>query len=249
MLERVERRISYKTLIEAFPLISAALALTLVTFAFAGCGETQTNDAGSAEQSSVSAEAESGVIKPAELGYTVSENMPDGIYNVDLDVSTLAEQEDGTYKIHATIEAYDIYDIVDMNTMKEGDTIQVAGQEVKIDSVTKNDSGLISINGGTEEGGYDFISLESEDGNGYRTVTMDDYPLYYSMGETDLTISAAVKVSDALGDDPSAEPTVVEGSDFASYMQEHSADAWTCGSTSVSIENGQVVEVNRIWVP
>lgn len=231
---------------------SAALALTLVTFAFAGCGQDQKSDAGSA--SSVSAEAsadtESGnVIKPAEIGYTVSDGVPDGIYHVDLDVSTLAEQSDGTYKIHATIEEYDTYDLVDINTMKEGDTIQVAGQDVKIDSVTKNDSGLISVNGGTEEGGYDFISLESEDGNGYRTITMDDYPLYYSMGETDLTISSSVKVSDALGDDPSAEPTVVEGSDFASYMQEHSADAWTCGSTSVSVENGQIVEINRIWVP
>lgn len=234
---------------------AAVLALSMMTFGFAGCGQNNSST-GSASDSEISvnasADAEnSGVISPAPLGYTVSAEMPDGTYHVDLDVSTLAEQSDGTYRIHATIEDYDIYDQVDMNNMKVGDTIKVAEKDVKVESLERDDSnGIITINGGTEEGGYDFTPLEADNGNGYRTLTMDDYPVYYVVGETDLTISANVKLSDGFGlDSPSEAPVTVDHNGFAKHMQENYPEYWTCGSTSVVVENGQVTEINRVWVP
>ena len=91
---------------------AAVLALSMMTFGFAGCGQnnSSTGSASDSETSvNASADAEdSGVISPAPLGYTVSAEMPDGTYHVDLDVSTLAEQSDGTCRIHATIEDSEI---------------------------------------------------------------------------------------------------------------------------------------------
>ncbi len=230
---------------------AAVIALALMAFGFAGCGQENTGSAGNgASVDAASADAENdGVIKPNDLGYTVSDPMPDGTYHVDLDVSTLAEQSDGTYRIHAVIEDYDTYDQVDMNNMKAGDTIQVAGKDVKIESVERDESnGIISINGGTEQDGYDFTPME--DTNGYRTLEMDDYPVYYVVDETDLTISDSVTLSDALGlNSPTEAPVNVDYSGFAKYMQENYSDNWTCGSTSVVIENGVVSQINRIWVP
>lgn len=231
---------------------AAVLALSLTAFGFTGCGQSNST-AGSADNGSsvsASADSESGnAIKPNPLGYTVSENMPDGTYSVDLDVSTLEEQADGTYKIHATIEAYDTYDIVDMHNLKAGDTIQVAGQDMKVETVETDESnGMITVNGGIEEGGC-YLTPMPDDSNGYRTMSMDDYPVYYVVGETDLTISDSVKLSDAFGGEPSDAPTTVDYSGFAKYMQENNSDYWNCNSTSVLIENGQVTQINRIWVP
>ena len=222
-------------------------ALSLMAFGFAGCGQ---NDASDASSAGTSAGTEgSSYIASQEPGYTVSDSMPDGIYSVDLDLSTLAQQDDGTYKVHATIEAYDTYDLVEINQMKEGDTVQVAGQDILVESVETTDTGIISVNGGTEEGGYDFAPI-GDDSNGYRTVTLDDYPLYYAVGETDLTIADTAELSDAYGGESTDEPTKVSGIDnVISYMQENYADAWTCGSTSVTIESGVVTQVDRIWVP
>ncbi|MFR5373238.1 MAG: hypothetical protein ACLTGJ_06775 [Faecalibacterium prausnitzii] len=49
-----------------------------------------------------------------------------------------------------------------------------------VEKIEKNeDNGTVSINGGIEEGGVDLW----RSGDVYRTVTYDDYPVYYMMGE------------------------------------------------------------------
>lgn len=227
------------------------MSLSLAAFAFAGCGADTAADSASAPASAdTTGTTEENVILPQDAELDLSAAIPDGTYSVTLDTSTLAENEDGTFTIHAEIDTYDVYDIVDINTMKEGDTIRIAQEDVKIETLTKDDStGSIDVNGGSMEGGYSIIPL-GEDSNGYRTIATDDYPIYYAVGETDLTISKDVKVSDSLGlENPSDAPTVVDAGSLIEYMQGTSPESWNCYSTGVVVQDGLVTEIERIWIP
>lgn len=57
-----------------------------------------------------------------------------------------------------------------------------SGRERCGDEHRKNDEyHLVSINGGMEQPSG--LDLKLEDDDTYRTMTFDDYPLYYEMGE------------------------------------------------------------------
>ena len=72
------------------------------------------------------------------------------------------------------------------NTETKADTETVA--EDNADSET----GSVQINGGIENDGIDLM----EDDGLYRTVTLDDYPVYYSVGKVTLPLSEDVTFED-----------------------------------------------------
>ena len=61
----------------------------------------------------------------------------------------------GAMQMDVTVYTYDLYDMVDMAGLKEGDTIVIREQEVEISSIERTERGIL-INGGLDENGYEF---------------------------------------------------------------------------------------------
>ena len=73
---------------------------------------------------------------------------------------------------------------------------------VAVESIEKNDQyHLVTINGGMEE--QYGLDLKLED-DAYRTMTFDDYPVYYEMGEKTMPLAGGVVLKDSSAD-PQAE--------------------------------------------
>ena len=117
---------------------------------------------------------------------------------------------------------------------------------VAVESIEKNDQyHLVSINGGMEEQyGLDLLL----DDDTYRTMTFDDYPVYYEMGEKTLPLAEDVVLKDSSAD-PQAEAVETTGASAVAAAINEDPDNWTVYNTTLVVQGGKVQEVRRIWVP
>ena len=116
-----------------------------------------------------------------------------------------------------------------------------------VTSIEKNDEyHLVSINGGMEQPGG--LDLKLEDDDTYRTMTFDDYPLYYEMGEKKMPLAEDVVLKDSSAD-PQAEAVETTGADAVAAAINADPDNWTTYNTTLVVQGGKVLEVRRIWVP
>ena len=116
-----------------------------------------------------------------------------------------------------------------------------------VTSIEKNDEyHLVSINGGMEQPGG--LDLKLEDDDTYRTMTFDDYPLYYEMGEKTMPLAEDVVLKDSSAD-PQAEAVETTGADAVAAAINADPDNWTTYNTTLVVQGGKVLEVRRIWVP
>ena len=106
------------------------------------------------------------------------------------------------------------------------------------------DNGTVSINGGIEEGGVDLW----RSGDIYRTVTYDDYPVYYMMGELVLPVDDSVTLSDSSAS-VDAVPVETNGAIEVGKAVSEDKDDWTPYNTTVFTKDGVVSNILRIWVP
>ena len=155
----------------------------------------------------------------------------------------------------ANVFSYDLYKKEDIENLAAGDkiTFHEEGAEqnqlttVEVNSIEKNDQyGLVSINGGMEESGG--LDLKPEDDDTYRTMTFDDYPVYYEMGEKTLPLADGVVLKDSSAD-PQAEEMETTGASAVAAAINAGPDNWTVYNTTLVVQGGRVQEVRRIWVP
>ena len=153
------------------------------------------------------------------------------------------------------IKFYQLYKKEDIENLAVGDKITfheegAAWNQVVNDAVTsieKNDEyHLVSINGGMEQPGG--LDLKLEDDDTYRTMTFDDYPLYYEMGEKTMPLAEDVVLKDSSAD-PQAEAVETTGVDAVAAAINADPDNWTTYNTTLVVQGGKVLEVRRIWVP
>ena len=232
------------------------LALTLV-----GCGAVkpeqevteesmiaQTEENTAVQEESTVAQEEN--TKPQE-GKTISP-LPVTIDMEQLDNCTVAvsfEEGDayvddtGIMRLDATVYTYDLYDMVDISLLEEGDTIVIRNQEVPVTSLEKNEYGLVIINGGEENGGYD---LYTDDSGVYYEMGFNDTKAYYPLGETTIRVSVDFKFYD--NSDLEAGEKMFYPGDFliddAGIRYDFNAN-----NTTIVIEDGQIIAMNRIYTP
>lgn len=232
------------------------LALTLV-----GCGAVkpeqevteesmiaQTEENTAVQEESTVAQEEN--TKPQE-GKTISP-LPVTIDMEQLDNCTVAvsfEEGDayvddtGIMRLDATVYTYDLYDMVDISLLEEGDTIVIRNQEVPVTSLEKNEHGLVIINGGEENGGYD---LYTDDSGVYYEMGFNDTKAYYPLGETTIRVSVDFKFYD--NSDLEAGEKMFYPGDFliddAGIRYDFNAN-----NTTIVIEDGQIIAMNRIYTP
>ena len=104
--------------------------------------------------------------------------------------------------------------------------------------------GYISINGGIENNG---IELTEDDGL-YRTVTMNDYPVYYVVGTISIPLADDMTFEDH--EDWEKEPDgVVSDVEGLKEALENENGVFCCNNTVVTVRQEKIVQVIRYWVP
>ena len=232
--------------------ILAVLAAGIALTACGGSGTPTSTSASSAVPAS-SHVAEEGVTEPIDLLTGTLDDLDDPDTVTFVPASIVSGIQDG--KLTAKVFSYDRYKKEDIEKLAVGDKItfheegaawnQVVNAEVT--SVERNDQyHLVSINGGMEQPGG--LDLKLEDDDTYRTMTFDDYPVYYEMGEKTLPLAEDVVLKDSSAD-PQAEAVETTGASAVAAAINADPDNWTVYNTTLVVQGGRVQEVRRIWVP
>ena len=232
--------------------ILAVLAAGIALTACGGSGTPASTPASSAVPAS-SHVAEEGVTEPIDLLTGTLDDLDDPDTVTFIPASIVSGVQDG--KLTAKVFSYDRYKKEDVENLAVGDKItfheegaawnQVVNAEVT--SVERNDQyHLVSINGGMEQPGG--LDLKLEDDDTYRTMTFDDYPLYYEMGEKTMPLAEDVVLKDSSAD-PQAEAVETDGTDAVAEAVNAEPDGWMPNNTLVFTEDGTISSIVRIWVP
>ena len=229
--------------------VTAILAVGIL----AGCGSSNST-AGSAASAPASGMESSAA--SSEAAGEMGDVLP-------IDAGDLNEIKTGSYKFAASITkvadgqatlsvyGYDSYLPEDIDALQEGSVLRIHDQgdttvtKLTVTSIDRDaDNGYVTINGGIEAGGVE-LTLDHDV---YRTVTFDDYPLYYEMGEKTMPLAEDVVLKDSSAD-PQAEAVETTGADAVAAAINADPDNWTTYNTTLVVQGGKVLEVRRIWVP
>ena len=230
------------------------LAVLAAGIALTACGSSGT-PASTPASSAVPASshvAEEGVTEPINMLTWTLDDLDDTQTTTFVSASITSGVQDG--KLTAKVFGYDIYKKEDIENLAVGDKITFHEEgaawnqfvTVAVESIEKNDQyHLVTINGGMEE--QYGLDLKLED-DAYRTMTFDDYPLYYEMGEKTMPLADDAVLKDSSAD-PQAEAVETTGADAVAAAINADPDNWTVYNTTLVVQGGKVQEVRRIWVP
>ena len=170
--------------------------------------------------------------------------LADGGYSVGFEAKDLVKGENG-YELTVEVYEYDRYEKEAIDNLESGDQIQVCNEVIDVESVERNpEYGYISINGGIENNG---IELTEDDGL-YRTVTMNDYPVYYVVGTISIPLADDMTFEDH--EDWEKEPDgVVSDVEGLKEALENENGVFCCNNTVVTVRQEKIVQVIRYWVP
>ena len=225
-----------------------ALGITMV-----GCG-TPGSTAGSAAASTTSttsSEAQKTEVQPMQ-GVLLSDPLSDGTYHISFESDKVGVGERRNTINDVVVYDYDRYTAPEIEALREGDTIatHLNGTEeitaLTVDSIERENN-YVTINGGIEEGGIDLCKEDDY----YRTLTWDDFPVYYEVGVAkQLAMAEDIELSDGAADFE-ADPVIVKGDRAVCDAMSNEEDGygWNAGNTTVTIQNGEMTHVDRIWVP
>ena len=233
-------------------LLAGVLALSVLT----GCSSASAASATSSMAASMAAAspaASSEVVSPAEgivlpIAQGSLEEMKTGSYQFAADITSVDAKK---HQMTMTVYAYDSYRTEDIDGLEAGEAIRihpdgaVEAQDLTVESIERNEeTGIVSINGGIEQGGVDLWRSNDV----YRTVTYDDYPVYYMVGELVLPMDENITLSDSSsGVDAASVET--NGTNGVASAVGADLDSWTEYNTTVSTTDGKVSNIFRIWVP
>lgn len=180
----------------------------------------------------------------APLPTTVDVNNLDNCtVSVSLEKGGIYKDDSGEAQMKVTVYTYDLYDMVDISKLRGGDTIVIRGEDVVIEALERTESGAVLINGGLDLGGYE---LRTHDNTVYYEIGYSDAKSWYSVGEAGLEVSDDFVFTDA--SDPDKEPVTYTFEDLAA---EDSSVAYYFfpDNTTITIENGVIISMERIYTP
>ena len=223
-------------------ILALLLALCLL---LAGCANLQGETDVPVEEEII----EEVVEEPAQTGKmilplpdTTMENLTDAILPVSLEKGDAYVDDDGILQMDVTVYTYDKYDMVDIAMLEVGDTIVGYAGKVEVTSIERNDAGFVIINGGLEAGGFDLVT---DDEGVFFEMGYNDAKNWYEVGTATLRVSA-----DMVGSD-NADPELGEVTFYPGDLLNDSIENFhfTPHNTTVRVEGGQIVEMNRRYVP
>ena len=193
-------------------------------------------------ESSGSTEQEGMKISIYPLPDSTMDNLMDAILPVSIEEGGVYVDDSGNMKMNVKIYSYDMYDMVDISMMKEGDTFVTNAGEVEVSSLERSEEGRIYVNGGLENGGFDLAT--NDDGIFFETG-YSDIKNWYEVGEATIGISAEFKGYDN-ADPEQGEIVFYSDSLLNGEVTDYN---FTPHNTTIRVEGGQIVEMNRRYVP
>ena len=178
----------------------------------------------------------------APLPDTVMENLTDAVLSVSLEEGDAYVDDTGIMRMDLKIYTYDKYDIVDISALKVGDILVTHAGDVEVASLECSETGMISINGGLEAGGLDLVT---DDSTIYFETGMNDAKNWYEAGEATIRVSVDFKFLDNR-DPEQGEVLFYPGSFLIGEVTNYD---FTPYNTTIRVENGQIIEMNRIYIP
>ena len=214
-------------------ILSIILAVILSLGMLAGCGtKTETE----------SKEPNVNVISP--LPETIDINALDNCtVAISLEKGGAYVNDSGKMVMDVTVYFYELYDIVDIASLKENDVILRKNEEVKVTEIERLETGLVRINGGEENGGFDLVSNDS---TVYYESGMNDIKAYYELGSVTLPVSDEFEYVDESDLDADAKKY------FAGDFLKDDAGIeynFSPNNTSIVIENGTIIKMNKTYMP
>ena len=232
-------------------ILSIIMVLTLCFALFAGCGDETKPEADVKPETEAKSEPEAKPEEAEEKGSVVSP-LPETVDVANLENCTVAASlekgdayvdDSGKMMMKVKVYTYDLYDMVDIASLKENDVIIHRGEEVKVTEIERLESGLIHINGGEENGGFDLIS------NGdtvYYEIGMNDLKAYNEIGEAVLPVSTEFIYTDS-SDIEAAAKEYYPG-DFLTDNAGIEYD-FHPNNTSIVIEDGVIIGMEKVYNP
>lgn len=178
----------------------------------------------------------------APLPDTTMENLTDAILAVSLEEGGAYVDDEGVMQMNLKIYSYDKYDMVDVAGLKVGDIIFGHSGSVTVTSIQQNEAGTISINGGLDGEGFDLVT--EEDGIFYERG-YNDSKNWYEVGTATIRVSADFEGFDN-ADLDLGEVVIYPGDFLVGAVTNYD---FTPYNTTIRVEGGQIVELNRVFIP
>ncbi len=207
-----------------------------------GCGATKEKENNRIESETEVDETQvNNTILPLPVSVDIN-NIDNCTLAVSLEQGDAYVDDTGAMQMDVTVYTYDLYDMIDMAALKEGDTIVIREQEVKITSIERNERGIL-INGGLDNGGYEF---GTDDTTVWYESGYSDAKSYYELGKATIRVSADMNFYDS-SDLDKGEVMYYPGdflTDKAGIVYHFVPD-----NTRIVIEDGKIIEMYRSYMP
>lgn len=204
--------------------------------------EQKTSETARTELQESSAATVPEMVVVAPLPVTIDmEHLDNCTVAISLEEGDVYVDDTGAMQMDVTVFVYDLYDMVDIALLEEGDTIVIREEEVKVSALERSENGKVIINGGLDVGGYE---LYTDDDTVFYERGYSDVKSYYELGKATLSISAEFTYTDASDLDKDAVVYPV-GEFLAAGIDYH----FNPNNTIITIQDGVVVEMKRVYIP
>ena len=176
------------------------------------------------------------------LSDTTMENLTDAILSVSLEEGDADVDDTGKMQMDLKIYTYDQYDLVDISALKVGDTLITHSGDVEVTALEQNSNGMIHINGGLDNGGFDLVT---DDSGVYYETGYNDHKNWYEVGTATIRVSVDFVFTDN-ADPEQGEVIYYPGSFLIGEVTNYD---FTPYNTTIRVEEGQIVEMNRRYIP
>ena len=218
------------------------MIITLVVcLLLTGCGSVAPE---AAETASTTAATEQ--TAPASKIYplpdTTMDNLTDAFLSISLEEGNAYVDDTGKMQMDLKIFSYDKYDMVDISMLKVGDILVTHAGEVEITTLTREENGTILINGGLYEDGFDLVTDET---GIFHERGYNDAKNWYEVGEATIRVSVDFMYYDT-SDLDRGEVLYYPGSFLIGEVTDY---YFTPYNTTIRVENSQIVEMYRVYIP
>ena len=196
----------------------------------------------SAVTQATEAPTEENARKILPLPDTTMEEVNNAILSVSLEEGDAYVDDTGKMQMDLTIYSYDRYDMVDIASLAVGDIIVTHDGEVEIASLERGETGTVYINGGFDNDGLD---LTTDEGGVYFQRGFSDHKIWYEAGEVTLRVSTDLQFYDN-ADLEQGEVIFYSGSFLVGEVTNYD---FTPYNTTVRVEDGQIMEMIRRYIP
>lgn len=204
--------------------------------------EEQSTEVVEDQQTATSEKKEAATVIPLPVTIDIMK-LEDCMAAISLEKGNFYTDKTGAVIMDVTVFVYDLYDMADISMIKEGDTILRGQEEILISSIECNENGLVLINGGLDNGGFE---LYTEENTVYYERGYSDMKSYYELGKVSLPVSPDFIYNDASDLDKGA--VIFSAEDFlqdAVGIDYH----FNANNTTIQIEDGYVTTMTRVYTP